>query len=404
MKYKHYYIEKYLKLKYLFIFYAILRFPLHQLTGLQDSKGRLYSMLLLISIGYYYYKKNNFRMMIIKAPYKYWGLWVVYVLCNVLIQGTAYEMKLWQVFTFITAPLVLLYFTNLNFGYDIKILLKIIIISAYLSQIIIILNEGFTSYSDGDRFGLLLNSNEIGINALLTFVFLYLHFTFSKMKLQTFLILSILPSYILLMSGSRSAFVPFAFFILTIYITKRSRSIVKAIITIVIGVSLTIFLAPHILDNLLVIERLRSSKLEGEMVVNTGTALDYLGSRAKYYVFGYVIFKNDMVFGVGLFNYRLHNPLSHQPNHVEIMIQLSELGIIGFSIFLLFNIWVGKHLIYCWKNETSKRKITEVFITGYISIVALYFVSYTYWNILVFLFLGVTITYINRTEESILRN
>ena len=60
----------YLKLKYVFIFYAIIRFPLHQLTGLQDSAGRIYSLLLLIIL--IYYVENAIKQITRRKHYRIW--------------------------------------------------------------------------------------------------------------------------------------------------------------------------------------------------------------------------------------------------------------------------------------------------------------------------------------------
>ena len=126
-----------------------------------------------------------------------------------------------------------------------------------------------------------------------------------------------------------------------------------------------------------------------------------MGSRAQYYVYGFDIFKENKLFGVGLYNYKIYNPANTQPNHVEIMIQLCELGIVGFSLFILFNFWILKHLINCWKNDVKSRKHTEAYIVSYLSVFSLYFVAYTYMNILIALFLGITIAHIIETENRI---
>ena len=88
---------KYLKLKYLFIFYAIIRFPLHQLTGLIDSAGRIYTSLLIVTFLYYWVKSGEFRSNILKKPLIYRGLWVLYVIANYFVQGSDYNMKFWQI-------------------------------------------------------------------------------------------------------------------------------------------------------------------------------------------------------------------------------------------------------------------------------------------------------------------
>ena len=390
----------YLKLKYVFIFYAIIRFPLHQLTGLQDSAGRIYSLLLLIVLVYYLgSKKLGYK--ILRSPLKYWGLWVIYVLINLIFQGTEYDMKPWQLVTFIVAPLGLMYFVNIRDRFYIVKNIRVVSIASFVSLLIILFNDTYTSYLDGDRLGAIMNANEIGVGGLLCLLFLFLLYNYKVIKLYIFIILSFIPTYVVLMSGSRSVFLPFVLIVSSIFVINRSKSFLKSIIILLFGLFVIIFVVfPIIEQNTVVVERLKESKNEGE--VYTGTVLDNMGSRVQYYVFGFDMFKENLLFGVGLFNYRKYNPINTQPNHVEIMTQLSELGIIGFLLFLLFNFWIAKHLFYCWRNDVVYRKQTEAFIVGYLSIVSLYFVAYTYWNILIGLFLGITIAHIMETENRIM--
>ena len=391
----------YLKLKYVFIFYAIIRFPLHQLTGLQDSAGRIYSLLLLIILIYYLSsKKLGYKTL--RSPLIYWGIWVVYVLINTIFQGTELDMKSWQVVTYILAPLALMYFVNIRNSFYIINNIRLVSIASFLSLLIILFNDSFTSYSDGDRLGEIMNSNEVGIGGLLCFLFLFLLYSYKDIKLYSFIALSIIPSYIVIMSGSRSAFLPFFFMLSSLYVINRSKNFLKTISKLLFGVLVMIFVFIPILEqNSVIIDRLKESKNEGENSINTGTALDNMGSRAQYYVYGFDIFKENKLFGVGLYNYKIYNPANTQPNHVEIMIQLCELGIVGFSLFILFNFWILKHLINCWRNDVKSRKHTEAYIVSYLSVFSLYFVAYTYMNILISLFLGITIAHIIETENRI---
>ena len=394
-------IRPYLKLKYVFIFYAIIRFPLHQLTGLQDSAGRIYSLLLLI-ILIYYLGSRKLGYKTLRSPLIYWGIWVVYVLINIIFQGTELDMKSWQIVTYITAPLALMYFVNIRNRFYIINNIRLVSIASFLSLLIILFNDGFTSYSDGDRLGEIMNANEVGIGGLLCFLFLFLLYSYKDIKLYSFIALSIIPSYIVIMSGSRSAFLPFFFIMSSMWVLNRSKNYLKTITILLFGIFVTILVViPFLEENTLVIDRLKESKNEGENSINTGTALDNMGSRAQYYVYGYNMFKENKLFGLGLYNYKKHNPANTQPNHVEIMIQLCELGIIGFSLFILFNFWILKHLVYCWRNDVKTRKHTEAFIVCYLSVFSLYFVSYTYMNILISLFLGISIAHIIETENRI---
>ena len=391
----------YLQLKYVFIFYAIIRFPLHQLTGIQDSAGRIYSLMLGMLLIYYFgWQKLENRQL--RLPLIYWGIWVLYVFINIIVQGTELNMKYWQIVTYVLAPLGLMYFVNVGKGIYIINNIRLVAIASYVSLLIILINDGFTSYSDGDRLGEIMNANEVGIGALLCVLFLFLLYIHKGMNLYSLLVLLIVPSYMVVMSGSRSAFLPFIFVVSAFYFRNGSKNVLKTMGKLLFGVFIVIFVAIPILDqNTIIIDRLKESKNEGVNSVNTETVLDNMGSRAQYYLYGFDMFSENILFGVGLYNYKKHNPANTQPNHVEIMIQLCELGIIGFSLFILFNSWILKHLVYCWRNDVKSRKLTEAFIVGDLSIISLYFVTFTYMNILIALFLGITIAHIRETENRI---
>jgi O-antigen ligase len=311
-------------------------------------------------------------------------------------------MRPWQLVTFIVAPLALMYLVNLKDKQYIISNIRVVSIASFVSLLIILANDTFTSYDDGDRLGQVMNANEVGIGGLLCFLFLFLLYTHKDIKLYSFLALSIVPSYVVILSGSRSAFLPFFFVICSLYVTNRSKNFLKTLSSLLFGVLVMIFVfIPTLEQNTIIINRLKESKSEGVNGVNTGTYLDNLGSRAQYYVYGYEMFKENKLFGVGLFNYRKFNPANTQPNHVEVMIQLSELGIFGFLFFILFNYWILKHLVNCWRKHVKSRRQTEAFVVCYLSVFSLYFVAYTYMNILIALMLGITISYIIEIENRI---
>jgi hypothetical protein len=141
---------------------------------------------------------------------------------------------------------------------------------------------------------------------------------------------------VILQTGSRTGLVVGgSLFLLGIW-TNNLLKIRSNIFMLTIFVGLIVASFESLSGKFIVFERLSITKEEGEVHAQTGTILDFLGGRAVYYLHGFEVFKSNLFFGVGLNNYRLYNPISDQPNHVEVMVQLSELGLIGFSLFILF--------------------------------------------------------------------
>ncbi|HOJ19260.1 MAG TPA: O-antigen ligase family protein [Ignavibacteriaceae bacterium] len=389
----------YFKFKYFFIFYTLIRVPLHTFVFEFDSKGRIYFALMLVLLASTFWEKSKDKRL--NLPIVIWGIWMIYALVNTLVQGMNFDMESWQFFYYLSAPLILIYLINLNKDItEFSRLLNTVTFSAYIGTLIVVFFETSRFYSgEGFRLGYTMNANEIGIASLFTLLFLYLNYSFNQIKFRTLLILALLPTYVVLLSGSRAAFIPFVFlFASHFFIAKYKNKIVK-IPLLVIGVILFFALMNFIESNFIVMERIRDLNKEAYSTVNTGTVLDNLGSRAQYFYYGSEIFRRNPIWGIGLGNYRIHNPINRQPNHVEIMIQLSELGIIGFILFLTFNLWILRKFIYIWKNTKEQRKQTASLIIGFICILALSFTTYTYSNLSVFAYLGLIIAFIIRTDK-----
>lgn len=392
---------KYLKLKYIFIFYAIIRFTLHMIVIDIDGKGRLYSCLLLLLV-LFSLQNINVRKYLLKLPYSIWTMWVIFAITNTMIKGMNFNMEVWQFMTFISAPMLILYLIIPNNRSDHNNLLNIITTAAFLNTIFLFFFEDYIYFSgEGLRLGSTLNSNELGIDAFFSIFFLYMNFIYKKIRLPTFIFLSILPAFIVIISASRAAFAPLALLFMSHFIIVRSKNIFRTILILCIGIIMTQSLITYIDNEFIIMDRIRAASIEGQDSYYTGTILDNLGSRTAYYLFGFDIFLDNPISGVGLGNYKFYNPLSNQPNHVELMIQLSELGIIGFSLFFLFNYWIGYNLINRWINQIKYRKITEAYIVGFLCILSLSFATWTHPHILIFCLYGFIISYINSLEDII---
>ncbi len=380
------------------IFYAIIRFSLHMLVINIDGKGRVYSFLLIFSLFLIFYVKG-INKKFFKPPFIYWFIWIIYAFINTMIQGMNYDMQIWQFATHLIAPGILLIIFNSKFNKMSQNLI-IITIASYINVLIILFFEKFRYFSgEGYRLGLTMNANELGIDAFFCILFLYLLYRSNMISLIKTVLFASIPLYVIIRSGSRAAFVPFLLLVLGHYLIERLKITWKTISAVILGIILFISFFNFVIKDSLIYERLRMSREEGIMVSNTGTVLDYFGSRSVYYLYGSEIFNEYPLFGVGLGNYRNFNPISRQPNHVEVMIQLSELGIFGFILYIFFNLWIIKNLLRLRKKKNQNIKLTETYLAGILLTVALGFTTYTHAHILAFCFYGITISYILKNDR-----
>ena len=115
----------------------------------------------------------------------------------------------------------------------------------------------------------------------------------------------------------------------------------------------------YILDKTVLGERIMQSKdYDDEFYAETGTILDYLGDRSIYYIVGWSNFLENPITGIGLFNYINYNK-SEFPLHSEYLTHLTEGGIVGAFIYLLF---IGGLLKYIFKMFIAKRNSDNVLI------------------------------------------
>ena len=98
-----------------------------------------------------------------------------------------------------------------------------------------------------------------------------------------------------------------------------------------------------------------------------------MGDRSRYYVLGWKFFIDNLWMGIGLGNYALHDPFGHLL-HTEYMVQLTECGIIGTTLYLLFMGWMAYNLLYVFFRIEKRETLIYAGMYG-----AILFISFTAW-------------------------
>jgi hypothetical protein len=338
-----------------YLFYVSCRVSLHQVFLLPDGAGRtLIFFNLLFLFNTFLIKKNR---ILIPSVGWIWFIWCIYAFSNTLIQGLTFEMLPWQFFNHLFTPLVSLILTyRLIVSGLANRVLRVLIYPTIINLIV----YGFFTTStyfdgEGERLGNeLINSNTISQELLMGLIIIQLSYFLLNIKYSVYIIFGLLILFVILQTGSRTgAVIGCGLFLLGLVINREFK--IKRMFHVLFLFGITIYGASSFFTkNFIVFDRLRTTKEEGEIVAQTGTFLDNLGSRAIYYVYGYDVFLENSIFGVGLNNYRSYNPVSNQPNHVEVMAQLSELGIIGFSLFIMFFFLFFKYIVRLGKESKIK--------------------------------------------------
>jgi O-antigen ligase len=232
------------------------------------------------------------------------------------------------------------------------------------------------------------------LNTIYIFFFAALLFVHKKIKWITLIPLMVFAFAVIAMSATRKAFGAAVIITLTFIISQIQFSAKNIILVLVLSAAFY-FGGNYAIENTALRERFDEGVEYGEGLNTTGIeALDLLGDRVGNYIIGWDIFKDNPLTGIGLTNYK-HKGHGLLLLHTEYMVQLTECGIIGTILFLLFYFWIGKHIILIWrKNPFQSRPALWILAGGFCAVLFINLTAWTYEFDQYFAVFGVMIGYI----------
>ncbi len=388
-------MKKYLKFEYLYIAIIIVWVPLSRFILKADGAARSITVLTLFLITYLSLKKDFLKIAMSK-PLIIWGLWVLYAFFNTLYKGLDGELPVYSFLTLLIVPyllMVLISFLSLKNYYE---LINVLIFSFYLSLIIILLFNK-NSFED-DRYGGEMNSNTVGLMSVVLLMFIYLKYFFKRISLNLFLIIGSIPVILIILTGSKTAFGGLILLYFSHLVVNRSKSTVKNIVKSLAAIILLLIPLNYLVNNTQLGERiLKTTEAGEELGLDTGNEfLNKFGDRGLYYYFGWKVFEDNPVTGIGLNNYKSYMDEEYSL-HTEYMIQLAELGIIGFILFLSFYFSIIKNLLGLRKIKT-KRKSIEINLA--LIIILLLMITATRMFVIWYLYtvVGIVVGFVTKEE------
>lgn len=348
-------MTKYLKFEYFYIVILIVWVPFNRFILKADGAARSITVLTLFLIIYLSLKKDLIKIAISK-PLIIWGIWVVYAFLNTLHKGFVSELPIYSFFTLLAVPYVLMVLMSFLSIKNYNELINVLIFGFYLSLLIIVLLNG-NSFED-DRYGGDMNSNTVGLMSLVLIMFVYLKYFFKRISLNLFLLLVSMPLILIILTSSKTAFGGAILLYLSHLIVNRSKSAIKNIIKFSIAIMFLIIPLYYVVNNTQLGERISNTTDAGEELgIDTGNEfLNKFGDRGLYYYLGWKVFKKNPVSGIGLNNYKSYMDEEYSL-HTEYMIQLAELGMIGFTLFLAFYFSVFKNILSLKRIDTDRKSI-----------------------------------------------
>lgn len=384
---------KFLKLRYGYIILLIIWMPFQKFILKVDGAG---ISILLLSLAVFTNEsiKTNFLRLFRLKPFWIWGVWIIYNYVNTQIKGSSHQST-WAFFLQLFYPLfIMLILYNSIIRYNFRSLLTVIVIGlyAYIAFVFIFdIRVFFDSRTDS-----VLNANIIGINAFLLVFVLTLKYVYKHIKLLPFFLLSVIPILVLVLSASRKSFIALLILVLAFLFIRLKGSPIKRFFIIVFS---SIFLyvgVTFVINSTALGQRFQETTTAAQenKKLQTKTVLDNFGDRGIFYYYGWKMFLNNPITGVGLQNFKKVSDLFDSNIHSEYMVHIAEGGVIGTSLFFLFYYWIGKQLKRAYNKFKKLRKITIIYIAGFVAVLSINTAAWTYDNITIFILLGLIIGYV----------
>ena len=308
-----------------------------------DGRGRVLLTLTIILFLRNIFLNKNYKKTIFykKSALKFWLIWFVYAVVNTIYN---YSLKTIPIDAFIAIYLFMPFaimstVASLPIKY-LQYLLKCLGITIYSSFILYFMTSGaFNGRFVVERF----DPNEFSLLILLLLVLMSVSYLLKKITITQYSILLLLPIYFTIMLGSRMGFIGALILVISVFLVSSKK---KKIITfkrtlVILGV--TILPLIYILNNTVVGERLSNTTQDNEKLTENyaeGTILEKFGDRGLYYILGWEAFTDSPITGIGLRNFQ--DNYYYTVLHSEFMVQLAELGLIGFCLYFLFNYSIFK--------------------------------------------------------------
>lgn len=336
---------------------------------------------------------------ILKCPkaFFFWMAWVAFNLINTHFKGfyvEGYPYSVWAPYRLFVPMIVMFitYHTALSCRRDLYRYL------AYCFLLYIIL--GVMGFASSESYDSIRYSNDLGNFYLNTLILsaTYAAICYFKKNIPTSIVyvLLILSFGVIALSGERKGFLALLVIIFGFFYAKNLGKGFKTTIGLVL-----LAIVSYVGVGFLMEYTTAGQRMAFSMEYNTQYAdnlfLKLMGDRAFMYAEGWICFLNNIWTGIGLMNAYLI--VGGTMFHTEYMVQLTECGLIGSSLFLAFYISMIMRCIKLMKDSTVK-KMGYILSFTLLAIILINFVAWSYDNTFYFMFFGILFA----ESDKIIRN
>ena len=233
-------------------------------------------------------------------------------------------------------------------------------------------------------------SNEMGntfINASI-FLLMFAFYALNKglIKINIFIVACLIEILAIVLSGSRKGMLSIFIIFFMSYVGKKTDMSMKQFVRISFIAMIAYLVVQIIMTYTVAGLRIQAGLEEEEYADNW--FLSKMGDRAFMYDYGWELFLENPLTGIGLQNFRWQNALGIElALHTEYMVQICECGIIGSVLFLIFYYGMAKRIVLLLISGANKQE-TFVLLATFTGFLMMSFFAWTYSHIYFFLFFG----------------
>lgn len=369
---------------YLFLFLVInYRLIVGYITHV-DSAG--YGLIFL-SVVVLVLNARSFKTLQLTKPIVFWLIWCFYAFLNYYTHPhDVNPIGIFGLYRKIFIPLIAMTVVVKEYRDNETGLLRVALIT-YLMYAI-----GGYYFDSGILYRDLGEENDLGNAYAITVCFSLFYLAvlnrMGKLRMVWFLVLSAIVIIALAMSGTRKAFgagcIMIVFWALSVFDLRKFRT--WCFIAIFVYGGLKGYNA--LIENTYMGQRMEVLEQQQEMNLppDAPQFLSVFGDRASHYYYGWELFQKHPLLGVGPGQTRVGSSYIHS----EYMVQLTDNGLIGFTLFFAFYWWIGIRILRQYQRNKS---ITICILGGFACILFLGLTAWIWEFPYYFLPLGTCIAY-----------
>lgn len=361
-------------INYAYLSLVILWEPLQKAFIHVDGQGRILAFSTIAVFAFNYYKFKQFRQNTFQMPSFILLLLICYSAVNLKVKGYYVDTPFFYFFMlYLFKQFVIFQVTMIEAQKKpialCRVLLAIFTLYAVLAATVL---SGGGSH-EGREYGALGNMAPLTVMYIAFFASLL--YIAKSIKLSTVVMLVGFALSIIVAAATRKALGAIGIMLLCLLLSQIDLK-PKNIVLVLFGSLFIYFMGNFILDNTFIGERFAHGAEEGAAKNTTDIWwLSFLGDRVVFYINGWNIFLDNWLTGIGIRNY-LYLTASHHVLHTEYMVQLTENGLVGFTLFIFFNGWFLKKLVGDFLRDKLNRSILLVMLGAIGSIL---FICLTAW-------------------------